>query len=170
MKHRVERIVHRADEEYQERLRYDIDQIFKLSPGLAMWLHRWDTKNNYYTKPWRVESVDEEIVDCLIDVRSEDPLLYVVNDHSESNVPGYGTDMNGKPLISFTNRDLHMVCLAGEYIDCKEYGVPVFHEIRQRFDSVERHYMRLLLPVMDNYNDVVSLHSVVQRIEKAHFV
>ena len=170
MQHRVERVVHRAGEEFQERLRYKIDQIYELSPGLALWLRRWDTEQNYYTKPWRVESADADIVDCVIDVGSENPLHYVVNDHSESDIPGYGTDMNGKPLISFTDRRLHMICLAGEYIDCKEYGEPVFHEIRQRFQRVERHYMRLLLPVTDEKRNVVNLHSVVQRLERARIV
>jgi len=170
LEHRIERVVHRSGEEYQERLWYRIDQIYELSPDLALWLRRWDTKQNYYSKPWRVGDDNTVIVDCIIDVRPENPLHYVVNDHSESDIPGYGSDMNGRALASFMNRRLHMICLAGEYIDCKEYGEPVFHEIRQRFQRVERHYMRLLLPVTDKKRNVVSLHSIVQRIEKAHIV
>ena len=87
-----------------------------------------------------------------IDVTPEDPLNFVLHDHRGAAIE----NMSGKPLREVPYK-IHMTACAAEYIRCKSFMQPMYHEIDQNIGPISRQYVRLLLPVMDRKRRVSKL-------------
>ena len=92
-----------------------------------------------------------------VDSAAEDPNFFVMHDHPVNPVSGLGRELNGKFLSQFPNK-MHAKSLVLEYLRCKRWKVPLYHEIDQVIDGVGRHYTRLMLPFVDDRGIVTRIY------------
>jgi len=97
-----------------------------------------------------------------IDVRREDPMDFVFQDH-----PGYLLgNWTGKSVRQYPN-EIHARSIALEYLTCKMVQQPSYYEITQKMGPVARTYVRLLLPVQDRHRQVSRLYYATRYIRIA---
>ncbi|NKB57901.1 MAG: hypothetical protein GKS00_16380 [Alphaproteobacteria bacterium] len=82
------------------------------------------------------------------------PKLTAFGDHSNHRLGELTFKMNAKAIIK-------------EYLYCKSLQRPLYHEIEQTVESNSRHFVRLLLPVVDDSGDVTRLVYAVRLIGAA---
>lgn len=98
-----------------------------------------------------------------IDTRAEDPMDFIIREHSANKFPGYGVELSDQPLSKFPD-PLHAFSCAAEYLFCKADRKPVYHEIQQITGGIRRHYTRIMLP-FDGGDGIVSrVHYAVRHI------
>lgn len=105
----------------------------------------------------------EQLPDLLsfVDARADNPENFVMIDHPKSSLDPFGSQLSGKTLGEFPNR-LHRDALLLEYQICKRTQRPFYHEIDQIIGGISRHYVRLILPLVD-FTGTISKFSVVTR-------
>ena len=89
-----------------------------------------------------------------IDATPENPLIFVFRDRFSVCFP----DTSGKRLREIPNK-MHVSACAAEYIRCKSFMQPMYHEIDQILGRISRHYVRLLVPVTDRKGRVSKLYN-----------
>lgn len=92
-----------------------------------------------------------------IDSSAEDPHNFVMRDHPENPVYGLGSELNDCLLSEFPNK-MHAKSLTLEYLRCKRWKIPLYHEIDQVIGGIGRHYTRLMLPLIDDTNTVTRIY------------
>lgn len=92
-----------------------------------------------------------------IDTTAEDPNKFVLREHPDRPHPGFGKELTDKFVSDFPNR-LHAKSLVLEYLRCKRWRIPLYHEIDQVINGVARHYTRLLLPLVSETGEVTRLY------------
>ncbi|NKB60154.1 MAG: hypothetical protein GKS00_27900 [Alphaproteobacteria bacterium] len=91
-----------------------------------------------------------------VDSIADDPRDFVMRDHPENPVYGLGIELNDTFLSEFPNK-MHAKSLLLEYIRCKRWKVPLYHEIEQVIGGISRHYTRLMLPLVDESGTVTQI-------------
>ena len=104
-----------------------------------------------------------------IDTKTSDPLNFTWLAHQYS----WRGSVNDQ-LVNATNLRVkehpsktHAMLCAWEYAQAKYEAKPVFHEIEQSVLNFHRHYVRALLPIVDEFDTVTRLLSISQPIQKA---
>lgn len=92
-----------------------------------------------------------------IDTTADDPNNFVMRDHPENPIRGFGRELDGKILADFPNK-MHAKSLVLEYLRCKRWKVPLYHEIDQVINGVARHYTRLMVPLLDESGTVTRIY------------
>lgn len=92
-----------------------------------------------------------------IDASAEDPQDFVMRNHPENPVFGLGRELNDRNLSEFPNK-MHAKSLILEYLRCKRWKVPLYHEIDQVIGGIGRHYTRLMLPLVDETGNVTRIY------------
>ncbi len=83
-----------------------------------------------------------------IDTSPDDPRYFVIHHHPTLRAPGIGEGYGNIRLLDLANK-MHTNSLILEFLRCKRWKTPLYHEIDQRIDGIRRHYTRLLLPLAD---------------------
>lgn len=99
------------------------------------------------------------IDNCLvgwIDATADDPNNFIMRDHPDNPIFGLGTELTDRLLSEFPNR-MHAKSLVLEYLRCKRWKVPHYHEIEQVIGGISRHYTRLMLPLVDDTGTVTRI-------------
>ena len=92
-----------------------------------------------------------------IDSSADDPNNFVMQNHPENPVYGLGIELNDRFLSEFPNK-MHAKSLLLEYLRCKRWKAPLYHEIDQVIGGIGRHYTRLMLPLVDETGTVTQIH------------
>lgn len=91
-----------------------------------------------------------------VDTALDDPRSFVIRHHSTNRLPGIN-DQNGDTRLSDLPNKMHANSLILEYLRCKRWKIPLYHEIDQRIGGIRRHYTRLLLPLANNGAEVTRI-------------
>lgn len=98
-----------------------------------------------------------------LDVSPANPMAFHVDDTPE--IDGFssmkGLTLNEHPFFA------HAVSTATDFMYCKFQRTPGFYEINQCSGELNRHYVRLMLPVADETGDVVCVLYVVNVISSS---
>ena len=92
-----------------------------------------------------------------IDSSVEDSKNFILRDHPENPVYGLGWELNDTFLSEFPNK-MHAKSLILEYLRCKRWKVPLYHEIDQVIGGIGRHYTRLMVPLVDEAGIVTRIY------------
>lgn len=92
-----------------------------------------------------------------IDTTADDPNNFIMRDHPENPIRGLGRELDGKLLADFPNK-MHAKSLVLEYLRCKRWKVPLYHEIDQVINSVARNYTRLMIPLLGDNGTVTRIY------------
>jgi len=99
----------------------------------------------------------------MVDVRASDPLNFIFFGHpghfhsNDSPYPRY----EGQPIgLHPLKQNRHS--LAEEYILCLSQRTPLYHEIHQSYNGFERVYRRVLLPTVDDNDNVVTIYTAIR--------
>ncbi len=92
-----------------------------------------------------------------VDTTSEDPNNFIMRMHPDRPNPGFGKELTDRFLSEFPNK-LHSKSLVLEYLRCKRWRIPLYHEIDQVINGVARHYTRLLLPLVSETGEVTRIY------------
>lgn len=93
-----------------------------------------------------------------IDASAADPMNFSVFNHIPSPVTQYGVALSGKRLNQIMSLGIHITACAGEYFVCQHSKLPFYHEIEQVVGGIQRHYTRLMLPVLDSDGQVTKIY------------
>ncbi len=91
-----------------------------------------------------------------VDTSFDDPNDFIMCNHPERPNPGFGAELTGRKLSEFPNK-MHSKSLVLEYLRCKRWRNPLYHEIDQVINGVARHYTRLLLPLVSEDGEVTRI-------------
>lgn len=159
----IQRRWEQSGSDQQERLKLSFNTMFprEKDNALRSLFDFWREKQALSGKTPRVEdfiyqdNLPESVTRyvCWIDATAENPFNFVTRDHPH--------------LTAFTTLSDHRIgehpCLmnvravVGEYLHCINTRQPTYFEIDQSFGSIDRHYVRLLLPVAENSDRVTRL-------------
>ena len=92
----------------------------------------------------------------LIDVSTSDPANFSMTKHTTVPPPAYGTRLAGVRLAEFPS-GLHARALVQEYNKCTSAARPAYHEIKHTIGEIQRHYSRVMLPLVDSSGSVVMI-------------
>lgn len=92
-----------------------------------------------------------------IDSSASDPNNFIMRAHPERPNPGFGAELSGRTLRDFPNK-MHANSLVLEYLRCKRWKIPLYHEIDQVINGVARHYTRLALPLVSDSGEVTRIY------------
>lgn len=84
-----------------------------------------------------------------VDASSEDPRSFVIHHNKSNRMPGISDEYGDTRLSDLPNK-MHANSLILEYLRCKRWKTPLYHEIDQRIGGIRRHYTRLLLPLANS--------------------
>jgi hypothetical protein len=91
-----------------------------------------------------------------VDTESEDPRNFIIRHHRSNRLPGFD-DGDGDTRLSDIPNKMHANSLILEYLRCKRWKIPLYHEIDQRIGGIRRHYTRLLLPLANGEGAVTRI-------------
>jgi hypothetical protein len=91
-----------------------------------------------------------------VDTSSEDPNNFIMRRHPQRPNPGFGVELTNRNLSEFPNK-MHSKSLVLEYLRCKRWRSPLYHDIDQVINGVARHYTRLLLPLVSESGEVTRI-------------
>ena len=100
---------------------------------------------------------------CWADVTPDDPFNFVTQDHAKLTA---FSDASNRRLGQHQSR-MHYRACASEYLISIRERVPIYHEIDQAIGDISRHYVRLMLPVVDKMGRVVRLVYAVRIVKGA---
>ncbi len=100
-----------------------------------------------------------------IDTTPDDPLNFIIRDHVESTIPGWGVELSDKPLCNCPEMEMHTTACAVEYLFCKHERKPMYHEIDQLIGGLKRHYTRIMLPVENNAGEVDRIYYATNQLQ-----
>ena len=89
-----------------------------------------------------------------IDVTPENPLNFVLQGHKGIAI----SNMSGKRLREVPYK-IHMTACAAEYLRCKSFLQPMYHEIDQNIGGISRQYVGLLVPVKNRKGRITKLYN-----------
>lgn len=112
---------------------------------------------------------------CCLDTRADNPLDYIIRDHAASPIPGFGSDLVGKPLCDRPTLEMDTPACAVEFLYCKHERTPMYHEIEQILGGLKRHYTRIMVPVEGDLGDVARIFFAMRELQPAkretfHFI
>lgn len=158
--------------DYQERLMLSFDQMFgrEIDSPLGITYRLWRERcspvtqmpdiNDFDYKQFLPDNVSPYI--SWIEMRSEDPLNYVLHDHT--NQTGF-VNHSDRPIGEHPCRMNGKAC-AKEYMICVNAAKPFYHEINQSFGTLRRRYTRILLPLSDKGGSIVKMIYGIRILEK----
>lgn len=154
----------------QERLMLSMDKMFARERGSSLWylFQMWQeyrlvadkipTIDQFSYKDKLPADIRENISWVSLDV--ENPLYFVCHDHN--------------PKSSFTNHSglrigdhpvpMNARACATEYLHCATIRRPIYFEIKQTIGAKSRHFMRLMVPIIDGTKEVTRLIYAVRLI------
>lgn len=91
-----------------------------------------------------------------VDTTSENPENFLLRDHHSSLPALLPNGLHGRPVTDFPSK-AHARATLRDYVLCRRLRSPMYHEINQVVCGVPRHYVRLLLPLVDANGRVVRL-------------
>jgi hypothetical protein len=148
----------------QRRVMYEIDSI-QTNNSLMDALHYfWSTLSYANNGTPRVSEFDlhkiaphaDDAFLSWVDATPEDPRNYMMARHPDSPIPGMGLELSGKRLMDIPS-SMHAQSTFVEYLRCKKWRTPMFHEIEQIIGGFQRHYYRLLLPLANDKGEVTRI-------------
>lgn len=112
---------------------------------------------------------------CCLETTEDNPLNYIVREHAANPIPGFGSELIGKPLCDRPELDMDTTACAIEFLYCKRERVAMYHEIEQILSGLKRHYTRIMLPVEDDAGNVCQIYFAMREMVPAkrvtfHFV
>lgn len=157
------RLAEQCGDDLQERLTLSFDQMFArenqgpLGDLYKFWMQKRDSGEGLPSEETftRRELLPEscQAFTAWVDASTPDPLNYVVRNHPSMSDWGNQSNLRLGQLSSKMNAK----SCAREYLTCKSIRRPMYHEIEQTVGSNSRHYVRLLLPVLNDANSVTKL-------------
>mgnify|MGYP000200240924 CR=1 FL=1 len=141
----------------QRRTMYSIECIDSNNPQMDALYYFWSTLQHAtngipHMSDFELEKVAPHADGAFlswVDSTPEDPRFFQMGRHPFSPIPGMGAELSGKRLMEIPNA-LHARSVFVEYMRCKQWRTPMFHEIEQIIGGFQRHYYRLLLPLSDD--------------------
>ena len=91
-----------------------------------------------------------------VDTAEDDPRSFIIRHHPANRLPGMDEHSADIRLADLPNK-MHANSLILEYLRCKRWKIPLYHEIDQRIGGIRRHYTRLLLPLADGDGPVTRI-------------
>ena len=88
-----------------------------------------------------------------VDATEADPFNYTIT--KDSSLLAWGN--RSRRRVGELASPMNSKSCAKEYMTCLNLRQPMYHEIEQTFGNSSRHYVRLLLPILNNVNKVESL-------------
>ena len=178
MKYKPLEKMHQTDgSDDQSRFLYSMNDFAEREPGTlldtvhfywdALSGDRGDLPNVTYFDARDLFGADIPDLVSSVDVRSDDPQNYLMLDHPKSPLGPFGGQMINKRIREFPNK-LHREATQKEYLICKQTRRPFYHEIDQVIGGISRHYVRVLLPLMDNSGAVVKVAVVLRRLTPSY--
>jgi len=148
----------------QRRVMYAIDSVRSENPLMDVLHYFWNTLSRANNGTPLVSDFDLERIapradDAFlswVDATPEDPRYFLMARHPKSPIPGMGMELSGKRLMDIPN-PMHAQSTFIEYLRCKRWRTPMFHEIEQILDGYQRHYYRLLLPLANERGEVTRI-------------
>lgn len=148
--------------EWHDRLTLDIERILEFEDVSALaqlyrfWLEMCGDPNSL---PIVDEFLYKDVLSAetlrhiaWVDVSSENPLDFVVNDHPNlSSFP----DMSHRKLRDHPSH-AHSSSVAIEFLFAKRMQTVSYHQIEQTVGTMYRHYRRVMVPVLDKKAGSVS--------------
>lgn len=104
---------------------------------------------------------------CCLDTSAENPLNYIVREHATSTIPGFGTELVGRPLCDRPELDMDTTACAVEFLYCKRERTAMYHEIEQILGGLRRHYTRIIVPVEDDSGEVCRIYFAMRELQPA---
>lgn len=99
-----------------------------------------------------------------IDTSSSDPFQFVMRDHRENPIPGWGKELSNKTLFERKDMEMHHSACAVECLLCKMERAPMYHEIEQTITGLSRHFTRLMVPVENDQGHVDRIYYISRRL------
>ena len=101
---------------------------------------------------------------CCLETTEDNPLNYIVREHAANPIPGFGSELVGKPLCDRPELDMDTTACAIEFLYCKRERVAMYHEIEQILSGLKRHYTRIMLPVANDAGDVSHIYFAMREV------
>lgn len=148
----------------QRRTMYAFDSVESENPLMDALQYFWSTLRQIHNGTPRVSEFElnkiaPHAADAFlswVDVSPDDPRFFLMAAHPDSPIPGMGAELTGKRLMEIPS-SLHAQSTFVEYLRCKQWRTPMYHEIEQIIGGFQRHYYRLLLPLADEKGDVTRI-------------
>lgn len=161
-----------SGQDYQERLMLSFDKMFsrEMHTPLGVMYRHWKNMSTPATQmpdadTFDYKSVLPETVSqyiSWIEMRSEDPLNFVLHDHTNQTAFVNHSD---RPIGEHPCRMNGKAC-AREYMLCVNSAQPFYHEVNQNFGTLRRRYTRILLPLADKNGSIVKMVYGIRILEK----
>jgi len=159
----LQRKIEESGNDRQERLMLSFEKMFAREKGTALWelFNFWlGKKVGNAELPQERDFIDPNHLpkECRsatawIEAEVEDPFNFVVRNHPSMSAWENQSDRRLAELESAMNAR----SIATEYMFCKKMRQPMYYEIEQNVGSNRRHYVRLLLPVLNDTHNVTKL-------------
>jgi hypothetical protein len=159
----LQRKVEQVGVDEQERLMLSFDKMFPRESGTALGVlfSYWQSKcsaNGSLPSEEEFSSLNflpnkTKFSTAWIDARTSDPFNFIVRNHPSMSDWGDQSNLRLGELASKMNAK----SCAMDYLNCISLRQPMYHEIEQTVGSNSRHYVRLLLPVVNPSNYVTKL-------------
>ena len=159
----LQRRVEESGEDRQERLTYSFDKMFarERKTALGKLFEYWHAKrlvSNELPDESHFRSLDLLPEPCRIftvsvEADEPDPFKFTVKKHPSLSAWGKHSIRRLGDLDSKMN----VKSCVSEYLTCISSQQPMYHEIDQTMGSNNRHYVRLLLPVLGPSKNVTNL-------------
>jgi len=101
--------------------------------------------------------------------KATDPENFVLVNHGTSQLGPFGADLEGKRLCDVPSA-IHARASAFEYQQCKSLRRPFYHEVDQVIGGISRHYVRIMLPLVDDRGDVVKIAYGIRALEPNYYM
>ena len=162
----LETVLGREGSDVQKRVLYDRVSIeTREADTLLDFLHYyWSALNGGGSQVPRIPDFQVENIlqpaareyTGWIDTTPDDPRYFVIHHNPTMNAPGFAEEYGNIRLLDLPNK-MHASSLVLEFLRCKRWKIPLYHEIDQRIGGVRRHYTRLLLPLANDGGEVARI-------------
>lgn len=159
----LQRKVEQSGVDHQERLTLSLDTMFARERNSALgelfsyWL---DKRKNITDIPLSSQFTELHQLPRLsqphiawVETQYDDPFNFVVRNHPGKSAWGDKSDLR----LGDMDRSMNARSCTSEYMICKSMQKPMYSEITQKIGSINRHFVRLLLPVSDETKNVTKV-------------
>lgn len=166
----LQRRIEQSGGDEQERLMLSFDKLFSREKNNPLWelFHFWQNAASKHDGVPRVDEFDykaklPESVKRYIswsDVTPVDPFNFVSHDHV--NLTNFRNHSNRR--LGDYPAPMHARACAIEYLHCIRTRQPTYYEIDQTIGTINRHMVRMMVPVADQSGTVSKLIYAVRII------
>ncbi len=159
----LQRQVDQCGEDSQERLMMSFDKAFVRERDTKLGdLYRYWNEKRLLSKELPHESFfsnQEHLPNSCrngvawVNAMEADPFNYTIK--KDSSLSAWGN--RSLRRVGELDSPMNSRSCAREYLTCLNLQQPMYHEIEQTFGDNTRHYVRLLLPILNSSNKVESL-------------